>query len=170
MKYRIILLPTENDSRALTDYATAVGPLDEGYRLDQNHIPHITIVAFEAEESASATVRWEKLKTVLMQAAQAGVDHLQQHEDGYIMAHLTMTDTLQAVFHTVRETLMEDIDPTDFAKYSARPPHITIGVELGRTIPLKPFPLTEINFDRLALAQTHEYGSVEGPLSHLYLA
>jgi|GEM_PF-4774802 len=174
MKYRIILLPQPAQSKQLRVFSETIQSHGDGYRLDAHHLPHVTVVAFEGETVSVAREYWERVRRLELTMAHVQVHHLHHYTtdefQGYILLHLLSSDSLRAIYRSVKEALSEDIKPRDFRKYSVRPPHLTLGVDPATAIHLPELRMRTIQFDRIALAESAEFGSVESLLHERQLA
>lgn len=161
MKYRIALLPTQRETMQLTEYSQSLPVSGPGFRLDQDHHPHITVVAFEAEE-ATALEYWGKLEGVDLSPATSPLEKLHfSPEEGYILYDVALSSGLQSLSVHIRTVLVSDIGTDRFDKYAGRAPHLTLGVDASPTeVVLPEPPLHEVHFDRLVLAESAELGSI----------
>ena len=161
MKYRIALLPTQHETKQLIEYSQSLPVSGPGFRLDQDHHPHITIVAFEAEE-ATALEYWSKLEGVVLVPATSPLEKLHfSPEEGYILYDVALSSSLQSLARHIRAVLEGDIGRDRFDKYAGRAPHLTLGVDDSPVeVVLPEPPLHEIHFDRLVLAESAELGSI----------
>lgn len=161
MKYRIALLPTQRETKQLIEYSQSLPVSGPGFRLDQDHHPHITLVAFEAEE-ATALEYWGKLEGVDLSPATSPLEKLHfSPEQGYILYDVALSSGLKSLSVHIRTVLESDIGTDRFDKYAGRAPHLTLGVDASPTVVVLPEPpLHEIYFDRLVLAESAELGSI----------
>ncbi len=174
MKVRVALLPTVEQSEKLTNYSQAIAVVGEGYRLDHGHLPHITILAWEVDDLAQAESVWHMLDDVLLPEVHCkveGIDYAAEGPNaGYILAHIEGSDELQAFMKTVHEAVHEKVGEAERTKYAERTPHLTIGVDVGGIPFLAPVPLQAIEFDRIALVESGEYGAATKILYEQVLA
>ena len=156
-------MPKADQSAKLTEYSQAIAVVGDGYRLDHDHLPHITILAWEVDGLEVAQSVWHLLDNVLLPEVHCKVDGIDYTNEGpntgYILAHLADSDELKAFIKTVHETVSEEVGETERAKYAQRIPHLTIGVDMGDVSGLTLAPLELIEFDRLALVESGEYGA-----------
>lgn len=174
MKVRIALLPAAEQSAKLIDYSQALAVAGDGYRLDGDHLPHITILAWEVDDLAEAESVWHLLDDVLLPEVHCKVEGLDCTNEGpnagYILAHIEGSDELKAFMKTVHEAVREKVGEADRAKYADRTPHLTIGVDVGGVSTLAPAPLEVIEFDRVALVESGAYGAATNILFEQSLA
>src|SRR5690606_8700030 len=123
MKYRLVLLPTAVQPRQLTTFAQRIPVHGRGFRLDKQHLPHITVVAFEVGVEDEALAIWENLNTTRLESSSAtthGIDQAELSTGGHILLHLIPSQSLRATFSQVGETLAGQLSEADFVKYRTR--------------------------------------------------
>lgn len=174
MKVRVALLPTVEQSEKLTNYSQAIAVVGEGYRLDHGHLPHITILAWEVDDLAQAESVWHMLDDVLLPEVYCKVGDIDYTAEGpnagYILAHIEGSDELQAFMKTVHEVVREKVSEAERTKYAERTPHLTIGVDTAGAQDLESSPIDMLEFDRIALVESGEYGAATKILYEQVLA
>ncbi|MCC7543422.1 hypothetical protein IT415_01800 [bacterium] len=163
MKVRIALLPKSEQSERLTQYSQALPMKGDGYRLDADHLPHITLVAWEVDGAASAEEVWHLLDDVFLPEVHCAVEGIVYENEGanggYIMARIEGPDELKAFTRTVHEAITSKVGQTDLDKYTQRTPHLTIGVDMLGVSELPPSPIKALEFDRIALVESGGFGA-----------
>ena len=163
MKVRIALLPKIEQSDQLTQYSQAIPVKGDGYRLDASHVPHITLVAWETDDETSAEETWHLLDDVFLPEVHCALEEIVYAGDGanagYIMARIEGSDELKAFIRTIHEAIASKVSQADLDKYAQRTPHLTIGVDTAAAPELAPSPINYLEFDRIALVESGEFGA-----------